>query len=115
MFKKDDYIVCLEGEFFASKVRMSKSECANKNYILKQSQDSHFLRVYKGWNASYEKVNDQFTFDKSKMLTDWRYATPEEIEEYERLGEPYDVTTLKSFKNEDTSYLIELFAKNNII
>jgi len=38
-----------------------------------------------------------FTYDKLHNLTDWRYATEEEAEEYERLGKPYDVTTLKQF------------------
>ena len=48
------------------------------------------------------------------MLTNWRYATQAEADEYERLGKPYDVTTFIPPKPEDTSYLIEIFAKNNI-
>lgn len=114
MFKKDDYIVCLEGEFFSGASRERESETTKLNYIVKQYQDCSYLRVHKGWREHSQKVNDEFTFDKSRMLTDWRYATPEEIEEYERLGHPYDVTTLQPVKPEDTSYLIEIFAKNNI-
>lgn len=114
MFKKDEYIVCLEGEFYSSTSKTRESKCAKLNYVVKQFQDCNYLRIYRGWRETGQKLNDEFTFDKSRMLTNWRYATPEEAEEYERLGHPYDVTTLKPVKPEDTSYLIEIFAKNNI-
>lgn len=35
------------------------------------------------------------SFDKKSVLINWRYATPEEIKQYDKLGYPYDVTTLK--------------------
>lgn len=120
MFKKYDYIVCLEGKF-SPPGGMGISECGRKNFIVKQSITCEYLNIEKGIGldvndtTSGHRNNHMFTFDKTQWLKDWRYATSEEIEEYERLGQPYDVTTLKSFKNEDTSYLIELFAKNNIL
>lgn len=120
MFKKDDYIVCLEGKF-SPPVGMGISKCGRKNFIVKQSITREFLDIEKGIGLDVNDVtsgnrnNYMFTFDKRHWLKDWRYATSEEIEEYERLGHPYDVTTLKVFKNEDTYYLIELFVKNNIL
>lgn len=69
MFKKDDYIVCLEGEFFSGTSRERESETAKLNYVVKQNQDSHYLRTCKGWRDNGEKVNNEFTFDKSRMLT----------------------------------------------
>jgi len=42
--------------------------------------------------------NCEFSYSNFKEKDDaWRYATPEEIEEYERLGKPFDVTTIEKF------------------
>lgn len=93
MFKKDDYIVCLEGDFTTD--GGIRSNVVNKNYIIKQLYELNYLHVYKGLDDC-ELCNDKFTFDKKKKLKDWRLATKEEIGEYDRLGKPYDVTTLKT-------------------
>lgn len=107
MFKKDEYIVCLEGDFTKPPGYNNKSEvseCGAKNYIVKQSEDCTYLRTYKAILNEYSdalslnRSNYDFTFNKLGKLKDWRYATPEEAEEYERLGYPYDVTTLDKFK-----------------
>lgn len=91
MFKKGDYIVYLsEG-----------TALLLKNYCYKQSQDADYLRVEKdvsgvknGWPllASY------------KVSRNWRYATSEEIAEYNRLDKPYDVTILFQEKTEQKSF-----------
>lgn len=96
MFKKDDYIVCLEGEF-KKPGGVGISDCARKNYIVKQDIDDFCLNIQEGIGKIGQRNNIKMTFDKSQWLKDWRYATPEEIEEYDRLGKPYDVTTLNSF------------------
>lgn len=89
MFKKDEYIICLNTPI--SDIDFPP------NYIFKQAREAEHISVYQdacgdqnGWK--------QVKFDNSSDYSDWRYATPEEIEEYERLGKPYDVTTLKQFK-----------------
>lgn len=107
LFKKDEYIVCLEGDFTkppGHNKNSEVSECGAKNYIVKQSEDCTYLRTYKAILNEYSDAlslnrnNYDFTFNKLGKLKDWRYATPEEAEEYERLGHPYDVTTLDKFK-----------------
>lgn len=45
----------------------------------------------------------------------WRYATLEEIAEYDRLGKPYDVTTIVSVKETDYNYLIPILKRFKII
>lgn len=88
MFKEDDYIVLTKIEL--------KSKSFIENWILKQNKNSLYLNIYldceyefNGWSV--------FKFDKSDTRFDWRYATIEEIEEYDRIGKPYDVTTLNQF------------------
>lgn len=87
-FKEGDYIVCL-------KLHNSfKGNTTKVNFITKQRKDDDALSVLADINGV---GNGCYTlkFDKSKDLLDWRYATKEEIAEYDRLGKPYDVTTLK--------------------
>lgn len=45
------------------------------------------------------------SFGKKEWLKDWRYATQEEAAEYERLGKPYDVTTLQKKEESITEYV----------
>lgn len=77
-FKKDDYIV------------ITKSEEVFYNGEL---------------NYCYKLVTDDFYYDQrnriplDKNCKEARYATPEEITEYDRVGKPYDVTTLNSKLN----------------
>jgi len=87
MFKKGDYIVCLnlKGDYRSTKI----------NFITKQRIDASSLYVERDINGNPNGATD-LKFDKSVDLLDWRYATKEEIAEYDRLGKPYDVTTLKT-------------------
>lgn len=105
MFKKGDYIVTLNA--------ISTSQCSRNNFIFKQREDADGMQPCIDLDGSRTNGNGSHTFDKKFNLRDWRYATQKEIDEYERLGYPYDVTTLQ-IEPEDTSYLIEIFAKNNI-
>ncbi len=81
MFKKGDYIVLLAGK---------TNKDWQLNYCYKQRIDYCFLSVEKDCNQGR---NDWgiLTFDKNN---DWRYATKEEIAEYNRIDKPFDVTTL---------------------
>lgn len=87
MFKQGDYVVCLnlKGDYKSTKI----------NFITKQIRDASSLYVERDING-FPNGADDLKFDKSVDLLDWRYATKEEIAEYDRLGKPYDVTTLKT-------------------
>jgi len=88
-FLKGDYIVCLNTP--------EKDSCFPRNYIFKQKYDSVYLSPEKnaesstsGWAA--------VDFLGQGEYGKWRYATSEEIAEYNKLGKPYDVTTLATKK-----------------
>lgn len=86
-FKKGDYIVTLSGNF-------NNTSCAKENYVFKQRVAEKSIEPCCDLQGDVENNNLGLTFDKKGNLKDWRYATPEEIAEYDRLGKPYDVTTL---------------------
>jgi hypothetical protein len=91
-FKKGDYIVTLKNNLRSNFIGTS---CAKENYCFKQRINSYYISPVLDLAGSRENGNSNLQFDKSDdMLKDWRYATPEEIAEYDRLGKPYDVTTL---------------------
>jgi len=89
MFRKDEYIITLELDSYTD-------VCAKENYCFKVEREDDYLTMYVDLEG-ISNGHSVLTFDKSRRLKDWRYATPEEIEEYERLGKPYDVTTLNQF------------------
>lgn len=95
MFKKDDYIVTLtltDG--------VKDYNCAKPNYCFKQRADGIEIKPCVDMSGSTSNGHSIMTFDKKRTLSDWRYATSEEITEYERIGKPYDVTTLKNKTSE---------------
>ena len=86
-FKKGDYIVTLDVA--------TKTACAKNNFCFKQKENTYSIKpLLDSYGDSYN-ANTSLTFDKLNNLKDWRYATPEEIAEYDRIGKPYDVTTLQ--------------------
>jgi len=97
MFKKGDYIVVLKD--------MAVHNCW-QNFILKQyvNNGSILPELIPNVRNNY---NCGFSYSNFKEKDDaWRYATPEEIEEYERLGEPFDVTTFTPFKLPDNWHIL---------
>jgi hypothetical protein len=80
-FKVNDYIVILH---------KSKTRYFLKNNIYLQKENNEWLCTDKDSTGGY------CTSSYVKFINkhDWRYATKKEIEEYDRLGKPYDVTTL---------------------
>ena len=84
-FKKGEYIVIILKVESFSKDFIS-------NYIYKQREDYKHLRPELGNYSS--KTNGWETIGKNNSHN-WRYATQEEIDEYERRGKPYDVTELQ--------------------
>lgn len=89
MFKEGDYIVAL-------KIHPKfNGDTSKENFITKQKVDSEYLNVEKDIDNE-SNWNTNLHFSKKDLLLDWRYATKEEIAEYDRLGHGFDVTTLKS-------------------
>ncbi len=90
MFKKDDYIVLLKNNTY--------SEYFPSNYCYKQSRDADCFDVYddvegghNGWSV--------LSFTKCSGY-DWRYATQQEIEEYNRIGKPFNITKIQGINYE---------------
>lgn len=79
-FLKDDYIVILQ----------EVSPSFPKNYVFKQRETFHYLRVYKDIRG---KNNGNTIADISKSSL-WRYATTQEIMEYNIQDRPVDVTRI---------------------
>lgn len=85
-FKEDDYIVLLN-------TPIADREFP-RNYIFKQRANISFLLTELDATGSTTNGWKQVRFDGSRHFSKWRYATQEEIKEYDRLGKPYDVTNL---------------------
>lgn len=108
MFYEGDYIVTLDVE--------DGWNCARKNYCFKQRVDNKGIYPAVDLKGSTGNGHGAMSFDKKEYLKDWRYATPEEAAEYERIGRPYDVTTLQKKEEsipeyvECVSYFGERFA-----
>lgn len=88
-FQKGDYIVTL----------IDHGDCGKVNYCSKQKEDLSYLKPEIDTKGSLFNGNSIFHIT-DKSFTKWRYATPEEAAEYERIGKPYDVTTLQKKKEE---------------
>lgn len=124
MFKEGEYIVVLKD---------TSSYNNWKNFVLKQTITREIITPILT-PAGRNNTDCELGYSDFKEKDDvWRYATSEEIAEYDRLGKPYDVTTFKPFKlpdnwhilvteenaeqnslKSDYSYLIEFFNQNNI-
>lgn len=91
-FKKGDYIVLLNTP--------TTDTSFPKNYIFKQREDYHYLLSELDMNGSKTNGWSLVNFIKKgySINYNWRYATETEIAEYNRLGKPYDVTTLQTEK-----------------
>lgn len=87
MFKAEDYIVTLKGNF-------STTNCGKENYCFKQRINGYSINPVIDLNGSEVNGNAEMAFDKKGNLRDWRYASEREIAEYDRLGKPYDITLI---------------------
>jgi hypothetical protein len=85
MFRAGDYIVLLDGP--------KKDPDFKLFYCYKQRENSICISSEIDCRGSKSNGWGLHSFDKSEN-NDWRYATPEEIAEYDRLGKPFDVTTM---------------------
>lgn len=91
-FKKDDYIVLGNTPDKASFLSNCCYKQREDNIYLKSYLDSKLSKI-NGWTCvSIDNSNG------SENVFNWRYATKEESEYYEKIGEPFD-TTGKEFKD----------------
>jgi len=92
---KDEYLSFKQGEYIVTlEINDFDTTCAKNNYCFKQRVTKTNIEPWVDLFGGLLNGNNNLTFDKSERLKDWRYATKEEIAEYDRLGKPYDVTTL---------------------
>jgi hypothetical protein len=98
MFHEGDYIVTLDvdGGYY---------NCARKNYCFKQRITNKGIYPTVDLQGSIDNGHNVMSFGKKEYLKDWRYATPEEAAEYERIGKPYDVTTLQKKEESIPEYV----------
>jgi hypothetical protein len=87
MFKKGDYIVTL-------KVTEQYYNCARNNFCFKIRETKNCIYPEVDMEGNTDNGHVIMSFDKRSSLKDWRYATTQEIAEYDRIGKPYDVTTI---------------------
>ena len=115
-FKKGEYIVLIDkGQSTGSATLLEDFRAFIQNHCYKVRENNTFLTAEldssesttNGWVCIPYNPNQ---FHKTR---NWRYATQEEIDEYERRGKPYDVTELnkQSFPDEG-SIEIEYIPKN---
>ena len=116
VFKKGEYIVLIgKGQSTGSATLLEDFRAFIQNHCYKVRENNTFLMAEldssesttNGWVCIPYSPNQ---FHKTR---NWRYATQEEIDEYERRGKPYDVTELnkQSFPDEG-SIEIEYIPKN---
>lgn len=94
MFYKGTYIVTL----------IQDGACGKINYCSKQDIDFSYLKPVIDTNGTHGNGNSYFHITDTSN-TKWRYATQEEAAEYERIGEPYDVTTLQKKEESIPEYV----------
>ena len=98
IFEKGDYIVLL-----------SRSDDSFKTYYCyKQREDCDYIRPEKD---NYDSTKNGWGNVSFKALSTYRFATQEEIAEYNRLGKPFDTTLLHNGPKETK---IDLSGRNSI-
>lgn len=85
-FKKGDYIVTLEV--------LCEGNCAKENYCFKQRLDDVSIYPEVDLSGSTQNGHRIMRFDKDGWLKNWRYATLQEIAEYNRINKPFDVSKI---------------------
>jgi hypothetical protein len=79
----------LEGQYIII-LKPAGSPSFPENFIYRQRENYEYLRVEKDLEGDLNgtpRINPEYT-------EEWRYATPHEIEEYKRLGKPFNVTSI---------------------
>jgi len=87
LFYKDDYIVTLDSI-------EDYSDCAKNNYCFKIRMTAEGIYPYTDLEGNTQNGNKSLKADKSSNLRNWRYATDAEINYYNQVNKPFDVTIL---------------------
>ena len=109
MFKKGDYIVCLNTPEYDTSF--------TKNYIFKQKSTDSYLLPELDVEGSTTNGWGMIDFARKEEYSNWRYATNDEILEYDRIGKPFNTSKFKPHSfvdNDDLSGLYKLFKKLKI-
>jgi hypothetical protein len=85
-FKKGEYIVIFKSAGLKTFTGFLE------NFIFKQNKCS--IMLYPEIDCLGSTTNGWGYIRTNENKHRWRYATAQEIAEYERIGKPYDVTTL---------------------
>lgn len=96
-FKKNEYIVITKCCYDLDSYKT--------NFCYKQRSNDRYLKSCCDNRGSATNGWDHIDSQKESKESDWRYATPEEIKEYERLGAPFNVTKIKENKKVSENYL----------
>lgn len=104
----DSSIVAGGSYIVTTKVTSEPTQCAKQNYCFKQKTTSKGMHPECDLVGSTNNANYTFSFDRKENLLDWRFATPTEIKEYDRIGKPYDVTTIKGVTSKGYTYLFNI-------
>lgn len=97
MFKKGDYIVVLKDSAINNNW---------ENFVLKQIIDRDIITpIITPLGRNNEDCENSYSNFKEKDEV-WRYATPKEIEEYDRIGKPFNVTFFQPFILPDNWHII---------
>ena len=88
MFNENDYITI---------VKDSSSNNNWENFVVKQLEDNNnIIPIITPLNRNNSDRAEIYSHFNETYIT-WRYSTPEEIEEYDRIGKPFNVTTFQPF------------------
>jgi hypothetical protein len=96
-FEKDDYIVTI-----ANKLKGRADNSYPDNYIFKQLERKDYLFTYLDARGRASNSFDIFKADKTGG-GEWRYATKEEAEAYEKAGKPISVDDVSKYVNVATA------------
>jgi hypothetical protein len=96
MFKKGEYIVLIDQPINMDGDKLGwDSKSFKQNHIYKQKEDHKYLMTELDSDGSYNNGWSCYDF----KYKNWRYATPQEITEYKRLGKPFDVSEIPNSNN----------------
>lgn len=95
--REGSYYVCEEYE--TSDNEYNPDRCGKVGYVYKQRETSKYLRPAVDLERSTINGHNIIVFDCSAYLTKWRYATQEEIDHYEKIGEPFHYSEVGKVSN----------------
>lgn len=97
MFKKGDYITIMKD---------TASTSNWENFVVKQiGTNVNIIPIITPFGRNNSNMVESYSHFSEKDNI-WRYSTKEEIEEYDRLGKPFDISKFKPFTLPDKWHII---------